>query len=423
MLSQHVLRCSLLSIACLAAACGDHAADVALDAAAPVDAPVVAMPPPDLGFVDTVPVPDGPSFVDGYKTNSTANMSYASNAVLALLSGFGQLWTPGMAWDSGTSTQLGTPVLAANIQYVVDLTSHRTPAQADAAYLDDRRNQSYSVISGLGALAPAYYTGSGATTTITGVAADAASVLYNDTGTGSGLTTAPLGNVVALVNLLRGNFSSTTPAKNYFLYPRPWRQSTGVVVVPALVPAESSTPATDSGFTSGHTNAAYLAALALAYAIPERFQELVMRASGVGDNRIVAGMHSPLDVMGGRMMATALAAAILADPDNAAAKAAAYSQAHSYLETATNTDDNTLFAYAHGEPTSDPFADPADNRGVFATRLTYGWVRGDRGDRGAGAGAQVRRGAARDPLAVSRRRAAARRAADDRHRLGLPGPG
>jgi autotransporter-associated beta strand protein len=83
-------------------------------------------------------------------------------------------------------------------------------------------------------------------------------------------------------------------------------------------------------------------------------------------------MHSPLDVMGGRMMATALATAILADPDNAATKAAAYAQAHSYFEAATGTTDATLFAYAHG--VADPFADPAANRSVFARRLTYGFA-------------------------------------------------
>lgn len=38
------------------------------------------------------------------------------------------------------------------------------------------------------------------------------------------------------------------------------------------------TPASDGGFPSGHTNAFYLAGLAYAYAVPERFQEIVVRA-------------------------------------------------------------------------------------------------------------------------------------------------
>ncbi|UUZ87083.1 hypothetical protein LJK88_40535 [Paenibacillus sp. P26] len=56
--------------------------------------------------------------------------------------------------------------------------------------------------------------------------------------------------------------------------------------------------------------------MAMAYAVPERYQESLTRASELGNNRIVAGMHSPLDVMGGRVMATALAVAILSDPSN-----------------------------------------------------------------------------------------------------------
>ncbi|MFD0523246.1 phosphatase PAP2 family protein [Paractinoplanes durhamensis] len=52
-------------------------------------------------------------------------------------------------------------------------------------------------------------------------------------------------------------------------------------------------PAEDGGFPSGHTNAFYLAALAFAYAVPERFQELVTAAFDLAETRIVAGMHSP----------------------------------------------------------------------------------------------------------------------------------
>lgn len=299
-------------------------------------------------------------FVDNYKTNVSANSTESSNAVLNLLKGFDRLWTPGSTWNTGTPTAQGAPILSQNIQYVVNVTQARTADQATAAYLDDRRNQSYSVISGLGSLAPAYYAGSGAVTTITGVAADATSVAYNDAGTGAGSTSSALGNVVALVNTLRGNFSSTTPPKNYFLYPRPWRQSDDVIVLPTLVPVKSPTPATDSGFPSGHTNAGYLAALALAYSTPQRFDEMVLRASELGDNRILAGMHSPLDVIGGRMEATALAAAILNDPANTALKTAAYNQAQTYFSA----------ALSHDAVMSQ--SDYVANKALYTARLTYG---------------------------------------------------
>src|SRR5699024_4679827 len=63
-----------------------------------------------------------------------------------------------------------------------------------------------------------------------------------------------------------------------------------------------------------------LAAIAMAYSVPEQYSELMLRASELGYDRIVAGMHSCLDVIGGRMTATAIAASNLYDPDKADAK-------------------------------------------------------------------------------------------------------
>ena len=50
----------------------------------------------------------------------------------------------------------------------------------------------------------------------------------------------------------------------------------------------------------------------MAYVMPERFQELVARGLELGENRILAGMHSPLDVISGRVQAQAVAAANIA---------------------------------------------------------------------------------------------------------------
>jgi autotransporter-associated beta strand protein len=346
--------------------------------------------PAAQGYTETVALPDvATPFVDAYKTNITANTTTDSNAALNLLSGFNELWTAGSSWNNGSV--LNATTLQANQAYVVSLTSNRTADEATNAYLYDRQSQNYSIIGGLGPLADIYKTGAGATTTVTDVASDAATVKYTDTGTGAGDASSSLGKVVDLVSALRGNYASTTPAKTYFSYPRPWRltddirvENTGAtdslgfpvytsndVVVPALLPTRSLTPASDGGFPSGHTNASYLAGLALAYAIPERFTELVTRASEVGNSRILAGMHSPLDVMGGRTLATALAAATLNDSDNATLKLQAYTQAHTYLESATSTTANTLYSYAHSATTSDDaYADDATNQSNFLTRMT-----------------------------------------------------
>ncbi|XVU22595.1 autotransporter-associated beta strand repeat-containing protein [Actinoplanes sp. CA-054009] len=75
-------------------------------------------------------------------------------------------------------------------------------------------------------------------------------------------------------------------------------------------------------------------------------------------------MHSPVDVIGGRILATALAAAILGDPANAALKTAAVAQAAAY------------FGSVSGPLPGDAYADRAANRRIVEPRLTYGLPRG-----------------------------------------------
>lgn len=306
----------------------------------------------------TPPEPSWGYFVDNYKNNSKDNMSITSNPAIGVLSEYYKLWTPGASWDTGN--KLNSELLDANIQKVVDMTTHRSAGEAEAAYFDDRRKQSYSVIDGLGALTDIYRTKAGATTTINSIPADATTKKYEDEGTNSGDPNSTLGSIVSLVNTLRGPYSTTNPSKSFYNYPRPFRWSSNVAVLPTLVPAQNPDPSNDGGYPSGHTNAAYLAAFAMAYAVPERYQELLTRASELGNNRIVAGMHSPFDVIGGRVMATALSAAILNDPANSSLKTAAYNDARSKLLTLTGT-------------AEDRFSDYATNEQNFTQRLTYGF--------------------------------------------------
>jgi autotransporter-associated beta strand protein len=85
-------------------------------------------------------------------------------------------------------------------------------------------------------------------------------------------------------------------------------------------------------------------------------------------------MHSPLDVMAGRMFAIACAAANLNDPANAALKSAAVAQAHSALEQATGTTPANFLAFAHSAtPDTDRFADFATNKANSERRMTFGF--------------------------------------------------
>ena len=327
-----------------------------------------AIAAPDSYTIEMPAAPAWGYFTDSYKTNKTEYTKVETNAAYGTLSEFLKLWTPGSSWDQGT--KLRPDVLDYNIQYVVNLAATRTPADEEMAYLVDRRGQTYGATEGLGALADTYRTLSGTTTVIKDVAADATTVKYDDVGSTNkgGDSDSPLGKVVDLVGIVRGNYASTNPSKNFFQYMRPYRwvnqqenSQANRIVVPTLVPAISKTPATDGGFPSGHTNASYLASLSLAYAVPERYQEMLTRASEMGDSRIVSGMHSPLDVMGGRVLATALAAAALSDPANAELKKQAYDQAH-----------DILLKQPLGT-SEDRFGNYEKNKADYFKRLTYGF--------------------------------------------------
>jgi autotransporter-associated beta strand protein len=336
------------------------------------------------------------AFVDDYQTNLTSNLSVDTNGAVRILSGMQRLWQTGTAWNTGVV--LAPEVLRANVRFCESRTAARTDADAARAFIVDRQHQSYSILAGLGVLAPIYRAGALAVTSITQAPAGTPATTISDavpagapagSAIGAGSTTSALGQVATLVNTVRGNYSSGNPSKLAYQYPRPWRMNedsrvvdTGAVdalgypvydskvtVVPQLLRQRSISPADDGGYPSGHTNALHLAALAYAYAVPERFQELVTAAFDLSDTRITAGMHSPVDVVSGRILATALAAAILNDPANARLKAAAQAQAAAYFQAQTGTTADTLFAYAHSG--ADPYADRAANRRLVRPRLTY----------------------------------------------------
>ena len=336
-------------------------------------------------------------FAENYQTNVSANLSFATNAAVEILSGFSRLWQTGTAWNNGVV--LDEEALYANMLHSVWVTGKRTEDEAKQSFIVDRQDQSYDMIGGLGPLASYYYSGALAVTSITSAPDGTPPTTISDTVppgsppgsmTGAGNPASALGAVVTLVNTLRGNYSSSNPSKNTFQYPRPWRMNddsqvidTGavdqygfpvyksdVVVAPQLLLQRSMTPASDGGFPSGHTNAFYLAGLAYAHAVPERFQEIIVRAMELANYRIIAGMHSSVDVIGGRVLGTALAAAILSDPANAAVKAAARTTALSYFESATGASDLFAFAHSAGLDTA-PYAPRERNERLTDPFWTY----------------------------------------------------
>jgi len=403
---QVVLRRLPLAVAIGAAlalsACGGS--DHHDDAAAADVAIVIPAAPADQGAADTAPVPAVLAFVDTAATNQRGDARYATlatNAGVRVLGGMLAIWKPVTELvDAGqtapavdgfpavaASTWTGVPndgtnggtivnatVHNANIDYVVKATASRTAEQALLAYLDDRRGKGYSVTAGMGPLTDAWRSASRATTTINDMPADATKVKYEDGGNNNGVggaANAEFGKVIDLVNAMGGN-GSTEPAKRFYKYARPYRWSSAVQVVPQLEPAKSTTPNTDGGFTSGHSAEAVRNAIAMAYVLPERYQELVGRGLELGESRIYAGMHSPLDVISGRVQAQAVAAANLIAA-GATTRAAAREQAQSTLMKPTGTTASTFPSYAiSGTPANDRFADYAASRANYLRRMTYG---------------------------------------------------
>ena len=204
-----------------------------------------------------------------------------------------------------------------------------------------------------------------------------------------------LGAIVRLVNDFRNNNASASGTKYLFSSPRPWRMdgdgvidflgtdqnytctdsegvstqytydlyNSDVKVVPGLMCArrahsssdeakELYTSTTDGrrkdgGYPSGHTNAGVLASLAYAYAFPERFSEIIARGAQLGESRIVAGMHSPVDVIGGRIMALAIAASALSQDAIASDAQAAITQAKTFFGAKADAAGMSLYDYAH----------------------------------------------------------------------------
>lgn len=349
----------------------------------------------------------------------------AHNPVIKILSGFSQIWTLGdEAWANGGANGSGPSdfsnvtivdptVWRENIAYVVKVTQARTYQQALEAYLDDRRDKNFSVIDGMGPLTHDYLAGSGARSNVNHTVADLErdlndsayfnaneAITYEEGGdddAAKGSSDSALGKVVDLVALLRNSSASTSPAKYYFTSPRPWRMNddgevvaltdqtetlgdktfpvyeSSVSVVPALKYVRSTSGlGKDGGYPSGHTNAGYLAAWAYAYALPERFAELIARGSQLGENRILAGMHSPLDVIGGRIQAQVVAAAALYNSDNAELKQAAYDNAGDYFGALAG--DDTIYQLAHVADSDDAWADHDAVKALYRWRMTYGFT-------------------------------------------------
>lgn len=286
-------------------------------------------------------------YVDEYQKNGEDGIKDTlQNPAIGVLSEMLDYFTPGTAWDNGTI--LNSAMHEMNLKETAKINQNSTQAEKELAFYDDLHDGNYSMISGLGIYADEFKKGTNAKTSVTEIPADADTVKYSDAYKDNGKwadADSTYGGIVELVTALRNGAASTSPAKKYYKYMRPFRWSRlngeypQTTIISSLKPQEKADPSNDGGYPSGHTNGANLAAIAMAYAVPQQYSQMMLRSSELGNSRIVAGMHSCLDVIGGRMMSTAIAAANLNADENAAVKAKAVADGQKLVETVGATSD------------------------------------------------------------------------------------
>lgn len=66
-------------------------------------------------------------------------------------------------------------------------------------------------------------------------------------------------------------------------------------------------------YPSGHTTYGYMESVLLALLVPERYQQMIVRAAEYGNDRIILGAHYAMDVIGGRTLALYDVAHLLAN--------------------------------------------------------------------------------------------------------------
>lgn len=124
-----------------------------------------------------------------------------------------------------------------------------------------------------------------------------------------------------------------------------------------------------SSFPSGHTASAMVRTGLLALMIPELAPQFLARGSEVGYNRVVLGVHYPLDVIGGRMVADAAVADRWNDPRFRPLIVAAGAELRAELEWRCGAVLSVCIAH------DKPYLRTADAVTVYRQRMTYGFTR------------------------------------------------
>lgn len=158
----------------------------------------------------------------------------------------------------------------------------------------------------------------------------------------------------------------------------------------------------NQAFPSGHTTFAYGVSLQLAEMLPELAPQIITRGSEAGNNRIVLGVHYPLDVIGGRISGHVNTATQYADGsyiedtlEPAREELVGYledrCEADGHGDTLADciedTDANDAGGYTNDftdEVSTEPVTDRASALDAYESRMTYGFDKTSEGSETSG---------------------------------------
>ena len=155
-----------------------------------------------------------------------------------------------------------------------------------------------------------------------------------------------------------------------------------------FAPSITASVIDNPAFPAGHSTIGYTQELLFATMVPERYQQLLTRASEYGDSRIVIGAHYPLDIIGGRIIGTYNFVQLLNNnPDylnqtidvggngtvtTSANFAALFANATADLRSLLQQGCGSDLATCAAAGAPDRFSNTQQNRTDYRFRLTYG---------------------------------------------------
>jgi subtilase-type serine protease len=146
-------------------------------------------------------------------------------------------------------------------------------------------------------------------------------------------------------------------------------------------------PSSNPSFPSSHMAYAMTDSVLLGMLVPQLYQSMLVRASAMGESRIVVGVHYPLDIIGSRAFVYYDLANYLSNPayiNNAtmtgtaanlpSMMGSAQGEINSVLGAAATSAGcgSSLATCATSAMNVNPYAPSANNAAVYAARMTYG---------------------------------------------------